>query len=53
MPVNLVLWVWVPADLVVDERLHLADVYVGSVRKTKEHSASERWEYAVTRFRTI
>lgn len=37
VPVNLVLGVWVPGDLVVNEWVHLAHVYVGSVRETEEH----------------
>lgn len=41
MPVNLVLRVWVTAELVVGDWVHLADVYVGPVRKTKEQEASE------------
>lgn len=41
MPVNLVLRVWVTAELVVRDWVHLADIYVGSVRKTKEQEASE------------
>lgn len=54
MPVNLVLWVWVPGGLVVNEWVHLADVYVGSVRTRIEYSTSERWEYPVHReFRMI
>lgn len=40
MPVNLVLRVWVTAELVVGDGLHLPDIYVGSVRKTKEQDAS-------------
>lgn len=44
MPVNLVLRVWVTAELVLGDWVHLADIYVGSVRKTKEHDASEGWQ---------
>lgn len=43
MPVNLVLWVWVTGELAVTEGLHLADVYIGSVRKTRGQDTSDGW----------